>query len=1236
MTTNKALKPGTLSQLQHSAGIFADASIDGPEIGTLVLIVDRAKNLPNRKTIGKQDPYCAARLGKEAHKTRTDIRGGQTPRWDQELRFKVHDSPDYYQLKVSIFNDDKKTDLIGETWVDLKDIIKHGGGQNDRWQSLGCRGKYAGEIRIELTYYDNRPKPVTAVRSGDLDVSPISADPTSGSARRRSPVKRRPLPSDPVTGEIPSHVNPTPPLRTAPSTSHMAIPPQMQDAVAQPHRVGPRPQPSTRAEQQQAAALAQKQKVIRLQQQQQELLERNQAQHQKFQQALAKKEAAAAAATAAAVAAVVSSSPPSNQGYTRDQYGIPVHSDNPQVAEAPQEARRPNDSHGNIVDPQYPKHHDSFMGNYHEESAPHMPTQAYGQQQMLLDGKQSYGASQQMDDAPPPPPAHRSRGGSGTLQSQEASYRNVYETVQPAKPNGMRQEVLRNQAHRNPVVVHESPEHGPFAQPRYHGAPHQQALSHRLSMQPTVEDVPDSPNAASQTIIRKSVGRPSQLGNSDPGHEPETAGQYQQNSVQVSDQSHQHHGGPKKNQNEEHQLSQAPAHQYQPSPPAHSSASQFSGHNSQPLEQGSHHRQVSRHDSSPDTNYQAPPPAAPQHQTMHSQHHPQSHPVSQMEQPHLPPLSTSLSHNNQGSQYNDCQNHQISDKFGHTVTQSPIHGEGHVSSPSPYGTSPQPNSSPINESSDMAMTLVTRPVQDKLPGPSIPASLIPGVDPIIAQEISDLAHEKRQRERGFSYPTSIKTFSYQPSQGQYQQQPQGQLPPPQYQQSNPRQSQDQFQAHSQRGRSMTNTEIVPYGYNGRGPSPRPYDPKDANPSTYLRHSPSPRPHTAQEPSPDPYYASHSRDQTGYSQRNSAVFYDGASPHQPSPHSQQIVHHGKRSPSSHQNFEKSQSPHPYSGRSPSPNPYSGGGQSPNPYSGGSPSPNPSTGRDPSPNPYYERGCSPNPHTGRSPSPNPRSQPQYTIRRKSVSPAPPTSQSRRSSAVPFNPASYDEYNTNALVERTSGNSNDKIIMYDGREVDPTDHLPIESWAPEPDRPRDDNGRQQSPQPSGRSRPEGPSAYPGPSGRRQLKIAGHTPASQAQIGYGGNDVPQGNPYHPGSSQVRNRLQKKSNRPSGGHLNHGINPLGPANNSYQENFNPGQPTRAKTWDYSQENNPPHNSSASRGAIQGVPIVPAKVSTTSSALVRVAPPRGGGPANPDDWALMEEMQRIDIGSGRSRRHGGY
>lgn len=76
-----ATKAPKLGGAGHTAGIFADMSLDGPEIGTLVAVIDRARNLPNRKTIGKQDPYCAMRLGKEAKKTETDRRGGQTPKW---------------------------------------------------------------------------------------------------------------------------------------------------------------------------------------------------------------------------------------------------------------------------------------------------------------------------------------------------------------------------------------------------------------------------------------------------------------------------------------------------------------------------------------------------------------------------------------------------------------------------------------------------------------------------------------------------------------------------------------------------------------------------------------------------------------------------------------------------------------------------------------------------------------------------------------------------------------------------------------------------------------------------------------------------------------------------------------------------------------------------------------------------------------------------------------------------
>ena len=217
----------------HTAGIYADLTLDGPEIGTLVVIVDRAKNLPNRKTMGKQDPYCAARLGKEAKKTETDKRGGQTPRWlalllhscdtiltyirDQEMRFTVHDSPDYQQLKVSVFNDDKKTELIGETWVALDQIVVPGGGTNDLWHGLNCKGRYAGDIRIELTYYDTRPKVESAEDRRQSGPAVSSTDKVSSGLsgpRQPKPIKKRPLPADPTN---PSRSSPLP--QTPPSAS---------------------------------------------------------------------------------------------------------------------------------------------------------------------------------------------------------------------------------------------------------------------------------------------------------------------------------------------------------------------------------------------------------------------------------------------------------------------------------------------------------------------------------------------------------------------------------------------------------------------------------------------------------------------------------------------------------------------------------------------------------------------------------------------------------------------------------------------------------------------------------------------------------------------------------------------------------------------------------------------------------------------------------------------------------
>ena len=155
---------------------------------------------------------------------------------DQELRFTVHDSPDYYQLKVSVFNDDKKTEIIGETWVNLQEVVVPGGGQSDIWHTLSCKGKYAGEVRIEITYYDTRPKQEKPEKIRQVGVNGVddgARDSLKGPRQPKAPVKRRPLPSDPVTGApapIPGHDQILPRGYPPPVVEHVQTPPRAYQA----------------------------------------------------------------------------------------------------------------------------------------------------------------------------------------------------------------------------------------------------------------------------------------------------------------------------------------------------------------------------------------------------------------------------------------------------------------------------------------------------------------------------------------------------------------------------------------------------------------------------------------------------------------------------------------------------------------------------------------------------------------------------------------------------------------------------------------------------------------------------------------------------------------------------------------------------------------------------------------------------------------------------------------------
>jgi len=346
---------------------------------------------------------------------------------------------------------------------------------------------------------------------------------------------------------------------------------------------------------------------------------------------------------------------------------------------------------------------------------------------------------------------------------------------------------------------------------------------------------------------------------------------------------------------------------------------------------------------------------------------------------------------------------------------------------------------------------------------------------------------------------------------------------------------------------------------------------------------------------------------------------------------------------------------------------------------------------------QRNYSPNPP--RDPSPNPR----HTIRRKSVSPAPPpVNEPRRLSGVPFGPDSYDALNpavaTSAVREPATtrpdyNEASGKIITHDGREIDPSDHLPMETWAPEPEPKKPSNPA--SAAASSRPSPSGAHSLP-PS--RALRLGGRTqsmlPGNNVRYS-GGPDFTEPATPSPPVSTGRNKLQKKAHRSSmasgpvmsgalgpaisntsgsnfsrSGGSDVGSSPLGPLP-SHQDNFTPPrQLARASTYDYagSVENHAPvyHGSGFSPsgnggGRGQMAPAIPSKVplalpapqSHQMSGALQLHSSSLAGRGDLDEWgayderrrerdmwggngssSLEEELSRIDIGTGRSRRRG--
>lgn len=130
--------------------------------GTLVCVVLKAKNLPNKRSIGKQDPYAELCLGSDTQQTKPDKRGGQHPTWDEQLHFEIYDEVQHAfgpergrdeekTLSIVCYAAGNDPEPLGEGYVSLNQALRDG--EFDDWVPLASKGKYSGEVYVELTYY---------------------------------------------------------------------------------------------------------------------------------------------------------------------------------------------------------------------------------------------------------------------------------------------------------------------------------------------------------------------------------------------------------------------------------------------------------------------------------------------------------------------------------------------------------------------------------------------------------------------------------------------------------------------------------------------------------------------------------------------------------------------------------------------------------------------------------------------------------------------------------------------------------------------------------------------------------------------------------------------------------------------------------------------------------------------------------------------------------------------------
>ena len=94
--------------------------------GQLRVEVVSGRQLKDKDTVGKQDPYCSLQLGDCKARTRTHENGGSEPIWKEAFTFDLWGGNHDHELLVQCFDaDGAASEIIGKTTVRVSYSPKH-------------------------------------------------------------------------------------------------------------------------------------------------------------------------------------------------------------------------------------------------------------------------------------------------------------------------------------------------------------------------------------------------------------------------------------------------------------------------------------------------------------------------------------------------------------------------------------------------------------------------------------------------------------------------------------------------------------------------------------------------------------------------------------------------------------------------------------------------------------------------------------------------------------------------------------------------------------------------------------------------------------------------------------------------------------------------------------------------------------------------------------------------------